>query len=139
VSDADATPRVPRFPPDRYGRRREPVTGGGRTGRVVFFAVTGALVGLLLAVVLYQRYGAARYSPQVVGFDIADNQVALRFEVHKSSGGPAVCHIRARDRDGIEVGSADVEVPAGTTVLVTYTLVTTRRAVSAEIPVCQRR
>jgi hypothetical protein len=50
-----------------------------------------------------------------------------------------VCHVRARDRVGTEVGAADVEVPAGGTVTVTYTLTTNGPPVTAEVPVCRKR
>jgi hypothetical protein len=101
--------------------------------------VAGALVGLLLAVVLYQRYGAVEFRPRVLSFAAADSHVTVRFEVHKSGGEPAVCHVRARNRDGVEVGAADVDVPAGSAVTVTYTLATSGRPVTAEVPVCRGR
>jgi hypothetical protein len=101
------------------------------------FAVAGVIVGLLLAIVLYQRYGSPDYQPQVLHFQAADDHVTLRFQVHKSSGRPGVCHVRARDRAGAEVGAADVPVPAGRTVTVTYTLATSGPPVTAEVPVCR--
>jgi hypothetical protein len=106
---------------------------------VTLLAVAGALVGLLLAVVLYQRYGTPEYRPQVINFQTADNHVTMRFEVHKPGEDRAVCHVRARDRVGTEVGAADVEVPAGGTVTVTYTLTTNGPPVTAEVPVCRKR
>jgi Domain of unknown function (DUF4307) len=128
---------APIFPAGRYGKRREP----RRTprSRVLLLTVVGALVGLLLAVVLYQRYGAPEYQPQVVNFQTADDHVTMRFQVHKPSGDPVTCHVRARNRAGVEVGAADVAVPAGKTVTVTYTLATSAPPVSAEVPVCRKR
>jgi Domain of unknown function (DUF4307) len=137
VADIDATATAPRFPPGRYGRRREP--GRSTRRRVLLFVVAGAVVGLLLAVVLYQRYGPGEFEPQLVTFQTANGHVMMRFQVHKPSGDPAVCHVRARDRSGAEVGAADVDVPAGTTVTVTYTLATKGVPVSAEVPVCRAR
>jgi Domain of unknown function (DUF4307) len=128
---------APIFPPGRYGKRREP--GRNTRGRVLLLAVAGALVGLLLAVVLYQRYGTPGYQPQVVHFQTATDHVTMRFQVHKPSGDPATCHVRARNRAGAEVGAADVAVPAGKTVTVTYTLATSGPPVSAEVPVCRKR
>lgn len=128
---------APIFPAGRYGKRRE----HRRTprSRVLLFAVAGALVGLLLAVVLYQRYGTPEYRPQVVNFQTADDHVTMRFQVHKPSGEPVTCHVRARNRAGVEVGAADVAVPAGKAVTVTYTLVTSGPPVSAEVPACRKR
>jgi Domain of unknown function (DUF4307) len=134
VTETD-TP-APTFPAGRYGRRREPRRN--TRGPVLLLAV-GSLVGLLLAVVLYQRYGAPDYRPQVVNFQTAGDHVTMRFQVHKPSGDPVTCHVRARDRDGVEVGAADVAVPAGKTVTVTYTLATSGPPVSAEVPVCRKR
>jgi Domain of unknown function (DUF4307) len=106
---------------------------------VVLLAVAGALVGLLLTVVLYHRYGTPEYLPQIVDFQTAGDHVTLRFEVHKPTGDPAVCQVRARNRAGVEVGAAQVEVPAGTTVTVTYTLATSGPPVTAEVPACRKR
>ena len=84
----DINTSTPIFPAGRYGKRRE----SRRTprSRVLLFAVAGALVGLLLAVVLYQRYGTPEYRPQVVNFQTADNHVTMRFQVHKPSGDPVM-------------------------------------------------
>jgi hypothetical protein len=103
----------------------------------MLFAVVGALIGLVLAVALYQRYGSPDYRPQVVHFQLADDHATVRFEVHKSNDRPAICHVRARNRAGAEVGAADVPVPAGNPVTVTYTLATSGPPVSAEVPACR--
>jgi hypothetical protein len=100
-------------------------------------AVAGAVVGLILAIALYQRYGSPDYQPQVVHFELADDHATVRFEVFKPSGRPGVCHVRARNRAGAEVGAADVPVPAGKRVAVTYTLTTTGPPVSAEVTACR--
>jgi hypothetical protein len=130
-----ATPNAPTFPPGRYGRRRE--QRSGRRVSTVVFAVVGVLVGLLLAITLYQRYGRPDYRPQVVHFELAPDHVTLTFEVHKRDDAPAVCRVRSRDRAGAEIGAADVPVPAGNPVTVTYTLKTKGQPVSAEVPKCR--
>jgi hypothetical protein len=135
VPEKETTLNAPVFPPGRYGRRREPRPA--RRGRGALFTVAGALVGLVLAFALYQRYGSPDYRPQVVHFQLADDHATVRFEVHKSNDRPAVCHVRARNRAGAEVGSADVPVPAGNPVTVTYTLTTSEPPVSAEVPACR--
>jgi hypothetical protein len=103
----------------------------------VIFAVVGGLVGLILAITLYQRYGQPDYRPQVVHFELAPDHVTMTFEVHKRDDAPAVCHVRSRNRAGAEVGAADVPVPAGNPVTVTYTLKTSGPPVSAEVPTCR--
>jgi hypothetical protein len=135
VTDTHAAPATPVFPPGRYGRRRAPRRA--RPGATIIVGIAGALVGLLLAIVLYQRYGSSDYRPRVVHFELAADHATLRFEVHKPNGGPAVCHVRARDRAGAEVGAADVPVPAGETVTVNYTLKTSGPPVTAEVPICR--
>jgi hypothetical protein len=135
VSDSEATLNTLTFPPGRYGRRRE--ARPARRSRVTLVAILGAVAGLLLAIVLHQRYGSAEYRPQVLNFQLADDHVTLRFEVHKPSDRRAVCHVRSRNRVGAEVGAADVPVPTGNPVTVTYTLKTSGPPVSAEVPVCR--
>ncbi|NJC84875.1 DUF4307 domain-containing protein [Planosporangium mesophilum] len=123
------------FPAGRYGRRRE--RRPARRGVTTFFMVAGAVVGLVLAMTLYQRYGTPDYRPQVVHFQLGPDHTTLRFEVHKAKEGPATCHVRARNRAGAEVGAADVPLPAGNPVTVTYTLKTSGPPVSAEVPACR--
>jgi hypothetical protein len=128
-----ATGGAPVFPPGRYGRRRSPRT---RARRLPVLTVLGALLGLVLTVLLYVRFGAATYQPSVLGFELADDHVTVRFEVHKPADRAAVCRVRARALAGNEVGAADVAVPTGNPVVVTYTLPTTAKPVSAEVPRC---
>ncbi|HEV7898111.1 MAG TPA: DUF4307 domain-containing protein [Planosporangium sp.] len=135
MSDTEVISNAPVFPPGRYGRRRE--RRPARRGFATLVMVAGAIIGLALAITLYQRYGSPDYRPQVVHFELAGDHATLRFEVHKSSDGPAVCHVRARNRAGAEVGAADVPVPAGNPVTVTYTLATSGPPVSAEVPACR--
>src|SRR2546430_8110967 len=135
VTEIDTS--APIFPAGRYGKRREPRRN--TRGLVLLLAAAGALVGLLLAVVLYQRYGTPDYRPQVVNFQTAGDHVTMRFEVHKPSGDPVTCHVRARNRDGAEVGAADVAVPAGKTVAPTDTLATSGPPVSAGGPAGRKR
>jgi hypothetical protein len=104
--------------------------------------VTGVVaVGLLLSWQLYRTYAADRITSQVTRYSIvSDSMVTISFEVRKGGGEPATCIVRARSRDGQEVGRAEVEVPAGAkdqrSVAVTYTLATSKRAVAPEVYGC---
>ena len=122
------------FPPGRYGRRR---AVRGRVRRLsVLVSVAGALLGLVLAGVLYARYGAPAYRPTVVGYELADDHATVRLRVHKPAGRAAVCHVRAVARSGAEVGAADVPVPVGADVTVTHTFPTGGRATVVTVSAC---
>jgi hypothetical protein len=129
------------FPAGRYGRRRDPVRQ--RRRRWVSYALAGLVViaGAGIAVKLYQQYTLAPYQVRVLNVtNLTDTQVTVLFEVSKPAGQPALCTVQGHTRDGEEVGKAEVPVPAGspdeTTTQVTYTLVTTKRPVTAEVPGC---
>jgi hypothetical protein len=129
------------FPAGRYGRRRDPVRQ--RRRRWVSYALAGLVViaGAGIALKLYQQYTLAPYQVQVLNVtNLTDTQVTVLFEVSKPAGQPALCTVQGHTREGEEVGKAEVPVPAGspdeTTTQVTYTLVTTKRPVTAEVPGC---
>ncbi|MEV0646979.1 DUF4307 domain-containing protein [Phytomonospora sp. NPDC050363] len=137
MSETRTTPV--RFPPGRYGRRRN-----GRTMSRPLVAAAAALVvagGLAVTVKLYQQYGDPAYTASTVTYDIQDTSAAITFQVVKPGGEPALCQVRARARDGAEVGRAEVEVPpgepGGDSVTLTYTLPTSgARAVVVEVQRC---
>ncbi|HZE40755.1 MAG TPA: DUF4307 domain-containing protein [Stackebrandtia sp.] len=127
-----------RFPPGRYGRRRERpgmsrwLIGGG--------ASVALLMGFVIAVLMYQQYGEGDYRNQVLGFNTADSSVRITFEVVKPAGAKAACQVRARSADGAEVGHAVVEIPGRKSdVRVKYTLDTSARPVVAEVLRCYPR
>lgn len=128
------------FPPGRYGRRRAP----GRSRRRWLTAVLLILVialGLAIAVKLYRQYGEAPYQVRMISVtNLTDTGVTVTFEVTHPAGEGADCTVRARARDGNEVGKAIVAVspadPGATVTRVTYTLVTTARPVVGEVPGC---
>jgi hypothetical protein len=141
TTDKNTTTDRPVFPPGRYGRRRDP-----RRRRVplpLLLALLGALVGLVVTVRLYQRYGTVAHRPEVFAIEeFADDHVTFGFRVYKPPGEASTCQVRARARNGAEVGAADVAVPAGApgtdSVTVRYRLATTGRPVSAEVIRCTR-
>jgi hypothetical protein len=130
---------APTFPPGRYGRRRPngqlPRTGAGRRLSLLLGTI-GAVVGLLVAGVLYVKHGNPTYQPTVVGFDLRDDRATVRFRVHKPADRPAVCHLRAMARSGAQVGAADVAVPLGGDVEVTHTFATSGPPMAVELTGC---
>lgn len=129
------------FPPGRYGHRRDPVKL--RRRRWITFAV-GALVlvtGLVITVKLFRQYGQSPYQVNIISVtDLTDHAVTVTFDVNTPSGAGASCTVVAHTRDGEQVGLAEVAVPAGapdrTSARVTYTLATTKRPVTGEVPGC---
>jgi hypothetical protein len=132
---------TPTFPPGRYGHRRDPARQRRRRYLTYVVAVIVAAAGVSIAVKLYRQYALAPYQVQVINVsDLTDRSVTVTFEVTKPAGQPAVCTVVAHTRDGLEVGQAQVDVPAGspdqTVARVTYTLPTTARPVTGEVPGC---
>jgi hypothetical protein len=132
VTETHATPT---FPPGRYGRRREPRSHNRWTVLVLAVVVIGAALGI--SIKLFQQYGQPEYAPQVRRyFDVTESGISVEFEVRKSTDEPGTCVVRARSGNGAEVGAADVDVPAGADVIITYRLKTTDRPVTVEVPRC---
>jgi Domain of unknown function (DUF4307) len=144
VTETRATPDgEPGYPPGRYGRRRDPAARSTGRRLIPYLLVgIGALIGLLLAVRLYQQYGNPQYRAEVLGVEeYTDDHVTMRLRVYKPAGAAAVCRVRARSRTGLPVGAADVPVPAGAadarSAAVTFRLTTSERPVSAEVVGCR--
>ncbi|GAA4680365.1 DUF4307 domain-containing protein [Phytohabitans rumicis] len=136
---ATTTPGAPVFPPGRYGRRRAPHR---RRPWVLALLVVGALAaGGALAARLYSQYGDPTYDAQVLTYtDITDAQVVIEFRVNVPAGEEAICVLRARSRDGAEVGKQEVRVsaaPGETRPVRTQTLATSARPVSGEVLRCR--
>ncbi|MEV4757467.1 DUF4307 domain-containing protein [Micromonospora sp. NPDC049559] len=132
------TPRTPTFPPGRYGRRR------AERRRRPWLA--GLLVVLLLVVMaavaaqLYRRYGDPTYDAQVITYtEITDRQIVIDFRVTVPAGGGTTCVVRARARDGAEVGREQVTAtadPGETQITVRHRLATTARPFVGEVVRC---
>ena len=137
-------PTPPVFPPGRYGRRRDPAYQRRRRW-VLYLAAAVVIVGTVaIAVKLYRQYAQA----PVPGHDhrrhdLSDRGVTVTFDVTTPPGQGATCTVRAHTRDGELVGEAQVDVPPGaagqTVIRVTYSLVTTKRPVTGEVPGCGPR
>jgi hypothetical protein len=136
-TQATTTPSGPVFPPGRYGRRREPRRHRRGLAALALVAVLAATAALSVA--LFLRYGDPAYQARVVGYtELSEREMEIRFRVRLPAGEGAVCAVRARGRDGAEVGRAEVPVPAGATE-VTYRLVTTGRPFVGEVSRCRPR
>ena len=123
----------PVFPPGRYGKRREG-TRRRWPGLLVFALVIAAMV--TIAVRLYGQYGNDQFSPTVTNLtSVTDSSVTVTIRVQKPRA-PAVCTVDAEGRDGTVLGSAEVNVPAGTDVTVTHRVTTRARPYIAEVSTC---
>jgi hypothetical protein len=120
-----------RRPPGRYDEPR----GYPLSLKLGLVAVLG--IGLLaLSYAAWDHAVAGRTSFTVLGYDVVDDHsVVVRFEVRKKGTTSVVCEVRARDRDGVEVGKQDVSVGTGVTE-VSHRLATTRRAALGEVTGC---
>ena len=122
---------APRRPPGRYDEPR-------RLPRWLTVSLAGLLgVGLLaFSWFAYDRATGGRTRFVVLGYEVVDDHaVEVRFEVTKAKDATVVCEVRARDRDGVEVGNEDVTVGPGQAV-VTHRLTTARRAATGEVTGC---
>lgn len=136
---ATTSPGAPVFPPGRYGRRRAARRRQPWVVALLVVAVVG--VSTLLAVRLYRQYGDPTYDAQLITYtDVTDSQVVIKFRVTVPPGGSAVCMLRARSRDGAEVGRADVTVTAAAGEqhpVRTYRLPTSARPMIGEVLRCR--
>jgi hypothetical protein len=100
------------------------------------------LVTLALASVrLYRMYGDPVYDAEVITYTgITDDRIVVDFRVTVPPGGSAVCLLRARSRDGAEVGTEQVRVdapPGARHVTVRHTLATRARPLIGEVLRCR--
>jgi len=126
----------PVFPPGRYGRRREP-TPPRRRWVIAIVAAVVVAAALSISIKLFQQYGQPEYAPQVRRyFDVTDSGVSVEFVVRKPADKVGTCVVRARSKDGAQVGLANVDAPLGDPVVVTYRLSTTARPFAIDVPRC---
>ena len=122
-----------RSPVGRYGTRRSPR---------IFYAVGAALLlaVTVIAVLLGRHASTLAVSSGVRAFTTHERSVTITFEVRKRAAAAAVCILRARDRDGAEVGRREVAVPARPdgqrTSVLSETVTTTGRPVTGELYSC---
>jgi len=135
---ASTTTPAPVFPPGRYGRRRAP--SRRRPWLMAVLVVAALAVTGAVAVRLYQNYGDPAYDAQVVTYTgVTDNGLNVVFRVTIPEGRQADCLVRARSRDGAEVGHETVRVhdtPGDGPTQITHHLPTTAKPMLGEVLRC---
>ncbi len=125
------------FPPGRYGPRRAP------RPRQRWLAVSLLIVVLIAAGAvswkLYSTYSANVIEVRVTAFSVvSEHQVHVQFQFTKDHDSAVTCIVRARARDGTEVGRANVVVPKDGSRTRSYALNTRKKAVTGEVLQCVR-
>ncbi len=132
------------FPEGRYGRRRDPARQRRRRWLTWLAGALVVVAGLAIAVKLYRQYAEPPYEVTNLNVtDISDAGVTVDFDVRVPAGEGATCTVQGHTRDGMPVGRAEVDVPpggSGTTMIhVRYSLVTSARPMTGEVPGCGPR
>jgi hypothetical protein len=121
----------------RYGRSRS--LRPSRRRATILVAVV-AVVGVVLAAVVYQRLGRSDVEGTLAGYQLIDSQtVSVTISVtRKDPSRPVDCILRVRAKDGSETGRREVLVAPSTqtTVQVTTVLKSSKPAVVGDIYGC---
>jgi hypothetical protein len=124
-------------PPTRYGRGR--LLPPSRR-RAAALAVVVAAVGVVVAVIAYQRLGRSDVNGTLAGYRLIDGQtVSVTISVtRKDPSRPVDCIVRVRAKDGSETGRREVLVAPSTqtTVQVTTIVKSSKPAVVGDIYGC---
>ena len=127
----------PAPPPTRYGRG--PLLPQSRR-RAAALAVVVAAVGVVVAVIGYQRLGRSDVDGTLAGYRLIDGQtVSVTISVtRKDPSRPVDCIVRVRAKDGSETGRREVLVPPASeaTVQVTTIVKSSKPAVVGDIYGC---
>lgn len=121
-------------PAGRYG------APASRRTKIVFAVMLGVgwaiALGLLLWIALHYSNPSVRGT--LLGYEVtSDRSVEVRFEVWRKPGVTAQCVVRARNAEGVEVGSRVITIPPGERqVVLTEVLETRARAISGEFLRC---
>jgi hypothetical protein len=128
---------IPR-PEDRYGRSRLSRRSRRRAG--IALALLVVVLGIVIAVVGYQRLGTANVTGSLAGYEVVDGEtVSVTISVTRSDPSrPVDCIVRVKSKDGSETGRREVLVPPSdqATVQVTTRVKSSRPPVMADIYGC---
>lgn len=116
---------------ERYGLDR------GHTARN---SVIALIIAVFVGILIFVTYSLSQQSIQfrlLSWSDLSAERVDVTFEVRKPADVAALCIVRAQDRNRIDVGYAEVAIPAGDEYnQVTYSLRTLAPAYTAELLTC---
>jgi hypothetical protein len=125
-------------PEARYGRSR--LSRVSRRRVAIGLAVLVVAVGVVVAVIGYQRLGTSDVTGSLAGYQVIDNETAsVTISVTRSDPSrPVDCIVRVRAKDGGETGRRELLVPPSdqATVQVTTTVKSVRPPVMADIYGC---
>lgn len=131
-------PADPPAPTPRYGREPMP-TATGRLAAIGLGALV-VLAALAVAMLGYQRFVGVDVQGEAATFKLLDDRTTtITISVtRKDPAVPAVCIVRARSRDGAEIGRREVFVgpSEAKTVQVTTTVTSYQRPAVADIYGC---
>ncbi|ORW02002.1 DUF4307 domain-containing protein [Mycobacterium kyorinense] len=122
----------------RYGRPR--LSRTARRGVVVALALLVVAVGVVIAVVGYQRLGRSDVEGALAGYRLIDDEtVSVTISVTRSDPSrPVDCIVRVRAKDGSETGRREVLIPPSqaATVQVTTTVKSSKPPVMGDVYGC---
>jgi hypothetical protein len=125
-------------PAARYGRQR--LSSRSRRRLAIGLFVLILAVGVVVALVGFQRLGTGDVKGELGGYRLVDNSTAeVTITVtRKDPSRPVVCIIRARSIDGGETGRREVLVPPSSqaTVQVTAIVKSSQRPVVGDVYGC---
>lgn len=125
-------------PEARYGRSR--LSRVPRRWVVIALGALVVVVGLVVAVVGYHRFGTSDVKGSMAGYRVIDDQTAsITISVTRSDPSrPVDCIVRVRSKDGSETGRRELLVPPSQegTVQVTTTVKSSAPPVVADIYGC---
>ncbi|MCW2559032.1 MAG: hypothetical protein JWP55_2996 [Mycobacterium sp.] len=125
-------------PAARYGRQR--LSRRSRRRLVIGLFVLILAIGVVVAIVGFQRLGTGDVKGELGGYRIVDDGTAeVTISVTREDPSrPVVCIVRARSIDGAETGRREVLVPpsSAATVQVTAIVKTSQRPVMGDVYGC---
>jgi hypothetical protein len=125
-------------PAARYGRQR--LSRGARRRIAIGLTLVIIVVGIVVALVGYQRLGTAEVKGELSAYRLVDDHTAeVTIGVTRQDPSqPVVCIVRARSVDGSEVGRRELLVPPSQqdTVQVTTIVKTTRSPAVGDVYGC---